>query len=291
MPSASTAYLLALGSALGWATLDLTRRFLADRVRPLPLVAWTTLGALAPLLVWTAVSGSFAVRSGYLLPALASIALNVVANLSFFRSLQLAPLSETLPLLSLTPMFASLLGGLFLGERLDVRAGLGVALVVGGALLLTVRVATVEATGRRSVNVGAGARLMALVALCWSATIFLDKVALGFTSPHFHAVVLNAGVAGAALAILAGRRELGTLGTIRGRVGWLVAAIGAGALAIALQLAALVALPIGTLETLKRGVGALSAIGLGRLVFGEPLTPSKLGAAALLTGGVALLLL
>lgn len=291
MLSVSTAYLLAFGAALGWATLDLSRRFLADRVRPLPLVAWTTLGALPPLLVWTALSGSFAVQDGYALPAAASIALNVVANLCFFRSLQLAPLSETLPLLSLTPMFASLLGGLFLGERLTLRGGLGVALVVAGALLLTLRVARVAETGRRSVNVGAGARLMALVALCWSATIFLDKIALGYATPHLHALVSNAGVAAAALAILAGRRELSTLGTIRTRVGWLVVAIAAGSLAIALQLAALVVLPIGALETLKRGIGALSAIGLGRLVFGEPLTLSKLGAAALLTAGVALLLL
>jgi drug/metabolite transporter (DMT)-like permease len=285
------AYLLACGAALGWAALDLSRRYLADRVRSLPLVAWTTLGSLPPLALWTGWVGAFEVGGGYALPALSSIALNVVANLAFFRSLQLAPLSETLPLLSLTPMFATVLGSFFLGERLTPKSAAGVALVVAGALLLSVRVATVEATGRRSVNVGAGARLMALVALCWSATIFLDKLALRAARPELHALVLNAGVAAAALAILAGRRELASLGAIRARVGWLVVAIAAGAAAIALQLWALVTLPIGTLETLKRGIGALSAVALGRLLFGESLTRSKLGAAALLVAGVSLLLL
>ncbi len=291
MEALTPALLFAIGSAIGWSVLDLARRFLADRVGALALVAWSTLGALPLLALWVAWTGATAVGEGYLLPAFASIGLNVVANLAYFRSLQVAPLSETLPLLSLTPVCAAILGGLFLGERVTPRGALGIALVVVGALLLTMRIATSEATGRYRVQIGLGARLMAVVALCWSATLFLDKLAVRAAAPELHALVLNLGVAVAAIAILGAKRQLATMRAIRGRVVWLCVAIAVGALALSLQLMALVSLPIGMIETLKRGLGALLALALGRLLFAEPVTAPKLVAVLLLTSGVAMILL
>jgi drug/metabolite transporter (DMT)-like permease len=105
---------LSLAAALGWSTYDLLRKLLTGRVAALPLVALITLGALLPLAAWTAFVGDWRIGSGYVLPGLASVALNVAANLAFFRSLQLAPMSVTLPLLSLTPVFTAVLALLLL---------------------------------------------------------------------------------------------------------------------------------------------------------------------------------
>src|SRR5688572_6533351 len=109
MPELSGAVVLALAAAVGWSLFDLERRFLSARLDALPLVAWVTLGALAPLALWVLASADQQLTAGYWMPATASVALNLLANFAYFRSLQLAPLSQTLPMLSFTPAFAAVL--------------------------------------------------------------------------------------------------------------------------------------------------------------------------------------
>ena len=261
------------------------------RVEAMALVAWVTLGALPPLAIWAAVAGPQQLQRAYWLPAIGSVALNLVANFAYFRSLQLSPLSQTLPMLSLTPAFAAVLAALFLGERLGLRAVAGLILVVVGALLLTLR----AGSGLRGFFVGLlgdrGCRLMVGVALLWSATLLLDKRALASGTPHLHALVLNAGVALGALSVLGARGDLRTLGSLRG-TGWLLLlAVATGAFALASQLVALGTVPVGFLETVKRGVGGVLAVVWGRALFAEPLTAAKLAAVALMTVGVALVVL
>jgi hypothetical protein len=64
--SISFAIALAIAAAFGWSLLDLLRRFLAAHLPALPLVALVTLGAVPPLFVWFALSGSQHVGPGYL---------------------------------------------------------------------------------------------------------------------------------------------------------------------------------------------------------------------------------
>jgi drug/metabolite transporter (DMT)-like permease len=281
---------LALGAALGWSLFDLTRRELAGRTSAWPLVVWITVGALPLLLVWGWTSGDWRLEpSGYLLPGLGSTALNVAANVAYFRSLQLSPLSVSLPMLSLTPVFSAGFGALWLAESIGARGMAGIALVVAGAVLLSLRR---EGGGRaRGLAIERGSALMAFVALCWSATLLLDKLALRHAGAPVHALVLNAGVAlGGVVALGAGGR-LAELGGVRRYAGWLAAAVACGAGALACQLLAIQRLPIGLVETLKRGLGGALAVVWGRACFAEPVTWPKLAAVALMVGGVALLLL
>ena len=62
----------------------------------------------------------------------------------------------------------------------------------------------------------------------------------------------------------------------------LVAAVLVSAGALAMQLLALGSVPLGVLETVKRGVGGVLAVVCGRAFFDEEVTPAKLGAVALL---------
>lgn len=280
---------LAFAAAIGWSVFDLLRRFLSERMTAWALVVWVTVGALPVVAVW-GVTGGWWIEEGYLAPGLGSTALNVAANFAYFRSFQLAPLSVTLPMLSLTPVFSTLLGALFLGERLAVRALVASALVVGGALLLSARRSADGGRGGRRFRLERGSLLMGLVAACWSGTLLLDKFALRHAGPASHALVLNAGVALAGLAVLIGTRRLGELAAVREHAGLLTVSVVFGVLALGCQLQALRALPIGGVETLKRGVGALMAVVWGRAFFDEPVTPVKLVAVSVLVGGVALLL-
>lgn len=287
-----SALALAFAAAAGWSLYDLLRKFLADRLPALTLVALVTLGALPPLALWTVAAGDWRIGPGYLLPGLVSVALNVVANLAYFRALQLSPLSVTLPLLSLTPAFTALLAAPLLGERLTPAAALGVVLVVAGALGL--HLGRAGGRGARALLAGLarerGSLLMALVALCWSVTLLLDKVALRHAAPVLHALVLHAGVAAAAVALLAGRGELRSLARAKGLLPLLAASVLCGAVTITVQLAAIRGMEVALVETIKRGVGAVLALAWGRAFFAEPLTAAKLGGVGLMIAGVALLL-
>jgi drug/metabolite transporter (DMT)-like permease len=291
MPEVSTAVVLALVSSFSWSLFDLERRFLSMRIQAMALVAGVTLGALPPLAVWTYFSGPQTVQAGYWLPATGSVLLNLLANFAYFRSLQLSPISQTLPMLSFTPAFAAVLSALFLGERLGIRPVCGLFLVVGGALLLTLR----SGGGWRGLFVGLledrGCRLMVGVAFLWSAALLLDKQALASATPHLHALYLNGGVAVGALVALAARRDLGKLAALRGS-GWLmVLAIATGAVALGSQLVALGAVGVGFLETVKRGVGGVLAVFWGRVLLAEPVTLAKVVAVGLMSLGVGLVVL
>jgi bacterial/archaeal transporter family protein len=78
--------------------------------------------------------GSIAARTLWFL-ALSGLATGL-SWLCYYRALQLAPASRVAPLDKLSVVVAVLLGVLLLGEPLDGRLLLGVALIVAGSLVL-----------------------------------------------------------------------------------------------------------------------------------------------------------
>jgi len=279
------AIVVSIACAVAWSAFDLGRKALVARLDPLPLVVLLTLGQAPFFLVWTLVEGWPAVLPGYWLPALGSVALNVVANLAFFWAFRLAPISVTLPLLSLTPALIALLAIPLLGEVPSGRQALGIAAVVVGALLLNLQVG-----GPRPVGTGRGALLMLLVALCWSVAPPLDKLAFQHASVPFHAFVLCSGVALAMLASLAARGRLRELGQVRRAPRTYGAALLISSAALALQFIAYGLTLVALVETIKRGVGNVMALVYGRHVFAEAVGLVQVAAVVLMAVGVALIL-
>jgi drug/metabolite transporter (DMT)-like permease len=292
MPIPLPALLLVIGSSLGWSGFDACRKVLADRVRPAPLAFLLAAGAVPLFAVWTAIDGMPAIQAGYLSPAVASVVLNIAANLLFFSALRNSQLSVTIPLLSLTPVFTTLLAIPMLGEVPTLRQWLGILLVVAGAFVLNL-----PADGSYSPSAMArawigerGAGLMVLVALFWSLTGPFDKMATVKASGPFHATFLCTGVAIGIAIVLAVQRRLRELADVR-KAGWIfVLAVLISIAALGLQLLAMLQVWVGLVETLKRGIGNVSALILGRTLFGEAVTPRKLLAVGLMIAGVALIL-
>ena len=137
MTVSMTAVLLVAGVALAFSGLDVLRKLLGARLEPLPLLVLLSGGSLPIFIVWAALEGSWGATGAYVLPGLGSVVLNVGANLSFLQAVRVSPLSLTIPYLSLTPVFATLLSVPLLGERPSGMQALGVVLVVGGALVPT----------------------------------------------------------------------------------------------------------------------------------------------------------
>ncbi|HKV08483.1 MAG TPA: DMT family transporter [Thermoanaerobaculia bacterium] len=288
-----TALLLAAASSLGWSGLDLLRKLLVGKVPPVALVFLITIGSAPLFAVWMLVDGVVRPAPGYLVPALGSVVLSIVANLLFFKGVQVAPLSVAVPLLSLTPVFAALLAVPLLGEVPGAADVAGILLVIAGAIWLNwpprVEGDPVQGAPARRETIR-GALLIALTALFWSLTIPLDKLAVERAPAPFHGFVLNIGVALGVLAILLVQGRLADVAQVR-RVPWLLPlTLIVATAALGLQLLALPLMLVGTIETLKRGIGNCMALVSGRIFFGEAITAPKILAVLLMAVGVGLIL-
>lgn len=291
--------LAVLGANLALSGFDLTRKLLSRHLSALPMVGLLAAASVPLFAVLMALAGPPGVRSGYLLPALGSVALHLVAHLAFLEAVRLSPLSLTVPLLSLTPVFTAVAGFAILGERPNAGGLAGIGLVVAGAFWLhrpSLR-AQASSRSRGSLDVVAilwrepGAWLMTTAALLWSVSLPLDKIAVTRSGPAFHGLVLTAGIGLGAFGLLAVRGRLHELkGARRARTMFLLTLL-TSTLALGLQLVAIQWVLVSVVETAKRGVGNVAAVLLGRSVFREPLTLAKVGAALLMSVGVALILL
>jgi drug/metabolite transporter (DMT)-like permease len=291
--------LLVVASSLGWAACDLLRKLLVREIPPVTLVFLLTIGTAPLFAVWTLAVGASLPGPGYWTPALASVLLNIFANLFLLQGMRIVPLSVSVPLLSLTPVFAALLAIPLLGERPSPAAAAGILMVIAGAIWLhwqpraetaseiAAPAAERERERRRHLK---GAVLVGLTSLLWAMTIPLDKMALTGAAAPLHGTVLNLGVAAGVLLVLLGQRRLGELAGVRRVPGIFALALIVSCLALGLQLMALPLIFVGTVETLKRGIGNFMAMISGWIFFREAVTLPKALALVLMAIGVGLIL-
>jgi drug/metabolite transporter (DMT)-like permease len=280
---------LLLGTALLWAALDAARKALGNETGASALAAALTAGQIPLYLLWALLDDApLHISLPYLLVGPVSSVLNVVALVMFIRSITVAPLSLTIPLLSLTPVLTALASVPLLGEFPRLAQGLGIVLVVGGALALGLVGAAEEAERRAMLQ---GRLLMAGVAALWAFTGPVDKLALRYASLQVHVLVVSGGITVLLVGWLAARKELATFRPLAARPGLLALAMALGAGALGTQLMAFSHALVSVVETAKRGVGMASSLLLGRLFFNEPITLAKLATVGVMALGVALLLL
>jgi drug/metabolite transporter (DMT)-like permease len=284
-----TGFALGIAAALCWAGLDVVRKAVAGKASPEALAVFLLLGQLPFLGAWAAYDQTWVTGVGYWSPAAASMAMNALANVFFMRSVQLSPLSRTVPFLSLTPVFGAAVAIPLLGEVPGTVHWAGILLVVLGAIVLNSDLAD---SWWRSVSHEKGAPYMIAVAVLWAFSTALDKRALGHASPAVHAFLLSGGSAAILLSWILARGKQSELrdvlcaprALLAGLVGFAVAAL-------ALQMVALQWLWVAVIETLKRAFGVVGSVVFGRLFFGEPITGRKVVAMGLMLTGTALLAL
>jgi uncharacterized membrane protein len=283
------AVLVVAGVALAFSCLDVLRKVLGQSIEPMPLLVLLTLGSLPIFLAWAASEGRWEVAPAYVVPGASSIALNVIANLAFLQALRLSPLSLTIPYLSLTPVFTTLLAIPLLGERPGPFQLVGILLVVAGVFWLSVPAdgsASPMALLRALVS-ERGSLLMILTALCWSLAVPLDKLAVEASSPAMHALIIMSGITLVGLGILASRGRLRELRVSRWSL--VIAAVTVTALGAGLSFIAYTMVWVGFIETFKRAAGSFLSLLWGRFLFAEELTLRKALAVALMAVGVALI--
>jgi len=284
-----TGLALGVASALCWAGLDVVRKALAGKASPTALAMFLLLGQVPFLGTWAALDGTWVGDTQYWTPAVASMTMNALANVLFMRSVQLSPLSRTVPFLSLTPVFSALAAIPLLGEVPGLTHWAGILLVVVGALVLN---SDLGDSWWKSVTHEKGAPFMIAVAVLWAFSTALDKRALPHASPASHAFLLSAGSATILGTWMLAKGKPGELRQVfEAPKGLLLGLVAFAVAALALQMTALQWLWVAVIETLKRAFGVFGSVVFGRLFFEEPITSRKLAAVVLMVTGTGILAL
>ena len=282
-------FALGVAAALCWAGLDVVRKALAGKASPTTLAVFLMLGVSPFVGAWALYDQTWVTDQRYWPPAVASMTMNALANVLFMRSVQLSPLSRTVPFLSLTPVISALAAMPLLGEVPGLTQWAGISLVVVGTLVLN---SDLGDSWLKSLSHEKGAPYMIAVAVLWAFSTALDKLALPHASPAAHSFMLSAGSGLILLTWIFARGKQGELREVFSAPKGLLAAMVAFAVAaLALQMLALQWLWVAVVETLKRAFGVFGSVVFGRLFFAEPITSRKVAAVLLMIAGTTLLAL
>lgn len=275
---------LALGSAL---SLSLTDLFAKKAVASLPVVAvaWVRFAFPLPLLAaavlvwgWTPPGTRFWWAMALALP------LEILAALLYQKALQLSPLGLTAPYLAFTPAFLLFTGQRILGEAPHALAYLGIALVTAGGYGIQLAPGMGPLDPLRALWRERGSVLMLAVALLYSVTAALGKVAVLDSSPATFALAYYF-----ALTVALAPWALPSLRALRGRPAARVLPVGLfGAAMILFHFSAIRLVPASYMIAVKRS-SLLWSILLGRFVLGEAHVGRRLAGGAVLLAGVGVL--
>jgi drug/metabolite transporter (DMT)-like permease len=312
MTALSVGLIIAVGSALCWAALDITRKFIGGKMSATGAVAGMMLlhiPLLAPVLFLGSLlepggdrgliaqfllAGFPSLSASYFAFASGSVLINLLANYLFLRAVQVSPLSLTTPYLAFTPVFTAFVALVTIGQVPTSWGWGGIAVVCVGAFAMNPGEAGQGPLAPlKALWTERGSLYMLIVALLWSITPVLDKQASDLTHPLWHTMFL-AGMVGMLflLARVATERGISSLWKeFKTTPKWLLAAAMFSVGAMTFQLASYAYIDVAYVETVKRALGVTSAIAAGYFLFGERDIARRLVGAVVMCVGVAMILL
>jgi drug/metabolite transporter (DMT)-like permease len=286
--SVLTGFALALACALGWTTLDALRKRLAGELSAPAILLGITATQVPIHLTAALTTGVPELDTTFFSLTLVAAVLTVAANLLFVEAVRLSPLSLTVPYLSFAPVATLLAGFVLLGQVPGPWGISGVFAVGSAALLLNPPVAGEASSLWRRLARERGSRLMLIVALLFAVSTAIDRLAILRASEAVYATVLTGSIT---LALGCSRSVRREVLRNRGALRWLALAGAVGAAALLLQFLSYRFLLVGYVDAVKRGGGNLFAVLFGMLFFAEGNGRRRLLAAAVMSAGVALVLL
>jgi drug/metabolite transporter (DMT)-like permease len=218
----------------------------------------------------------------------ALIPIELVAIVLYVKAIKLSPLSLSLPFLSLTPVFLILTGWLILGERVDFIGACAIGLIVLGAYLLHIHtfregwLAPLRAIYREK-----GSRFMIVVAVLYSFTSSLGKLAILHSSPLFFGMLYGPILAACFLPVTL---SMSALRLSKHPPHW-ITFIGIGffeAVKVFSHVLALSQAQVAYMIAVKR-TSLLFGMAYGYLLFHETHFRQRLAGSLLMLAGVALL--
>ena len=236
---------------------------------------------------WPALSAAFWITVAIMIP------LEIVAFFCLLEALRVAPLAETVPFLALSPLFTVLVSWCLLGERVTGLGLLGLGIIGAGGYLLYGHELRFGALGPlRAMTRSRGTKLMVLVALLYSITSTLGKLAIELSSPTAFPGIYFAllAVVFVAIHLARGRRPAAFLQAVARRP-WLLAGLGmADGITFLIHSIGVLLAPVAYFVGVKRLSSVVSVL-VGGLVFRQRHLPLQVAGAGCMVAGVFLLTL
>ncbi len=224
------------------------------------------------------------------LVTIVAIPLEIAAIILYTHAIKISPLSLTIPFLALTPVFLIVTSFLFLGEFPDSSGLAGIMLIAFGAYMLNLKsrreglLAPFKAIAREP-----GSLMMIGVALIYSITANLGKIALLHSSPLFFAVIYPLLITAVMTPFVFTMRR-NEISAISGRPLLFVMIGAAFALMILSHFAAIALIEVPYMISVKRSSMIFSVL-FGFFLFKEGNIRDRLAGTMLMLCGIVLILL
>jgi len=204
------------------------------------------------------------------------------------KAIRLSPLSLCIPFMALSPVFIIIIAFIFLDERPGPAGIAGIMMIAAGAYLLNASASRYGALGPiKAIAKEPGALLMTVVALIYSITSTLGKVAIEHSSPlffgFFYPLVLTS-----ALTVYAGAR-----GKLKGVTSFPLRFLLIGLCTATMVMSHYMALSgtqVAYMISVKRTSLIFSVI-YGKIVFNEERIRERLLGSVIMMAGVVLIVL
>jgi len=282
-----------IACAFAYSASDYFRKDAAQRIDAVQTLFYAFALEIPVLALWMALSSEARLDAGYLAPGLLAALIGFGANLLFIVAIGRSPLSLMVPLLALVPVLTALVSGVVLGEWPSLTQSAGIIFVTLGLIGLFVpsEGARHPLAVWRNLAREPGVLPMSGVVVLWSIQPPVDKICLSYASVGVHGVVqlvILTITAGAWLIVRGGWRAFalppGAAKPLCGVA--LTAGLGYGLQLVAYQLTL-----VAIVELIKRTLGLVGSMILGRVYFREPITTPKVVGMTIIVMGLPLVLL
>lgn len=133
--------------------------------------------------------------SGFYTAFVIALPIEAITVVLYIKALKESPLSLTMPFLALTPVFLIFFSYVLLGETVSLPGAAGIFLIAAGSYLLNIsRVKEGLCEPFRAITKEKGAVYMIIVALLYSITSSMGKMAIEHSSPLFFGSVYFIGL-------------------------------------------------------------------------------------------------
>lgn len=239
---------------------------------------------LFPLLIH---QGLPSIGKNFLLALAISGTLNAITTVLCFKALKMADISETIPLLSFTPLFMLVFSPLILKELPGTAGITGIILIVLGSYYLNLEKEKGLLFPIRALFTKTSSLFILLVAFLWSITSVYDKMGVLNSSPLFWIVTINLYISALTfIFFLITERSIEKLK----KQSWnILGATVLAAISSVCQMTAIKLIPAAYVIAIKRSNGILSVI-LGKLFFKEKNFQNRLAGAIIMAVGMIIII-
>ncbi len=210
---------------------------------------------------------------------------HVGGGLALVKALQVSELSLCIPMMAFTPVFLLVVGPVLTGDLPSPSAMVGALLVTAGSYVLNLNKAREGLFAPiKALLSQPGARIMLGLALLWSVTGSVDRIAMKRYDLFFWASAQLSMISILLLPLIL-RAQVLKVRSLKDASKHLLSLGATNALSLGAYLLALQTAPVHYVVCLKRS-NILFAMVLGRLFFGEKATVARLPGALLMLIGV-----